>query len=56
MKSTFILGLFLELAAANIIFNTAPLTCDPNATGPVQGMTGCLRGQVCVEGEKGGVY
>lgn len=56
MKSTFILGLLLELATANIIFKPVPLTCDPNADGPVQGLTGCLRGQVCIEGKDGGVY
>ena len=36
-------------ATANIVFNHVPLTCDPNSDVPVQGMTGCLRGQTCTE-------
>ncbi len=47
MKSLLVAGLTLGGASANIIFNHVPLTCDPFAFGPVEGKTGCLRGQIC---------
>ena len=48
MKATVFLGL-LGCASANIIFNHVQLTCDATNKGVnnVDGITGCLRGQVC---------
>ena len=52
MKSSFVAGLTMGLASANIIFNHVDLSCDPKADLPVQGLTGCLRGQYCDEAGK----
>ena len=49
MKSLLITGLSMGLATANIIFNHVPLKCDPKTDLPVQGLTGCLRGQLCTD-------
>ena len=50
MKLSAILStLSIALVSANIIFKPVPLRCDINVVGPVEGLTGCLRGQVCTE-------
>ena len=51
MKFTALVYTALFAAAqANIIFNHVPLTCTPHVQVPVQGQTGCLRGQICDDG------
>ena len=41
------LGFCLGQAYANILFPHVQLSCDPNSNEPREGITGCLRGQLC---------